>query len=109
MSDAHQSLDIERVRRDLHVLVQHVVRNWGRIEVSASDDGDGKDGCVLISKAELAAMERALEILCELPGGRAICEELTQVARLSTPLSLGAIAAADGGGSASSSTGDAQY
>jgi len=78
MSDSHQTLDLERVRRELHVLHQHIARSWGRIEITASDGSDER--CVLISKAELDTMERALEILCEMPGGKEVCEGLTRVA-----------------------------
>ena len=78
MSDSHQTLDLERVRRELHVLHQHIARSWGRIEITASDGSDER--CVLISKAELDTMERALEILCEMPGGKEVCESITRVA-----------------------------
>ena len=77
MSDAHQTLDSHRARRELDELLEHVARNWGRIEITRSDGGDS---CVLLSKAELQSIERALEILCELPGGREICDEITSLA-----------------------------
>jgi hypothetical protein len=78
MSDSHQTLDLERVRRDLHVLHDRITQSWGRIEITNSDGSNER--CVLISKAELETMERALEILCEMPGGKEICEGLTRVA-----------------------------
>src|SRR5262245_37358435 len=79
MSDTHQTLDIDRVRRDFDSLHERVCQRWGRIEVTRSD-GRGGECCVLMSKAELDSMERALAILCELPGGREICEQLTRIA-----------------------------
>jgi hypothetical protein len=82
MSEAHQTLDLERVRRDLDLLHERICRSWGRIEITSSADGTGLR-CVLISKDELETMERALEILCELPGGKQICEGLTRVANVS--------------------------
>jgi hypothetical protein len=78
MSDAHQTLDSHRARLELDALLEHVTRNWGRIEITRADGGG--DSCVLLSKAELQTIERALEILCELPGGRQICDEITAVA-----------------------------
>lgn len=76
MSDAHQTLDIHRARRDLDILHDRVARNWGRIEITR----DGSPACVLVSKAELQSIERALEILCDSPGGKQICEELRVLA-----------------------------
>jgi len=77
MSEAHQTLDSHRARRELDGLLEHVARSWGRVEITRDD---GADSCVLLSKAELQSIERALEILCELPGGREICDEITSVA-----------------------------
>jgi hypothetical protein len=78
MSDSHQSLNLEQVRRDLHLLHQRICSGWGRIEISTTDSSG--DCCVLISKAELETMEKALEILCEMPGGKEVCEGLTRIA-----------------------------
>jgi hypothetical protein len=87
MADAHQSLDLERACRELHLLHQRVCQSWGRIEItckrnhnSTTHDGEQVESCMLISKVELESMERALEILCELPGGREICQEISRVA-----------------------------
>jgi hypothetical protein len=82
MSEAHQTLDLEHVRRDLDLLHERICRSWGRIEITSSADGTGHR-CVLLSKDELEMMERALEILCEMPGGKQICEGLTRVASVS--------------------------
>ena len=79
---AHQTVAIDRVKRDLHKYHEHVIRNWGRIVITR--DGIGDAACVLISKAELDHLERALEIYCESPGGKAMCEEIDVIAMQST-------------------------
>lgn len=66
-----------------------VARGHGRIEITA----DGCDDvCVLISKAELESLERALEILAETDDFRTMCQSLTSVAAsaLETPASQSA-------------------
>ena len=86
MSDMHQPMSIERICRELHTLHGEVIRNWGRIEIT--QDGQPQkiddDACVLISRAELRALERALELFCESPAGKKICEELEGIAKRST-------------------------
>ena len=88
----HQTISIERAGRDLHTLHGQVIRNWGRIEITAKD-GSG-DACVLISRAELECLERALEIFCESPGGQTICKELEAIASRTTPRGATATVAA---------------
>lgn len=54
-----------------------VARGHGRVEITR----DGCDDvCVLISKAELDALERALEILAETADFRGMCDHLTALA-----------------------------
>ena len=54
-----------------------VARGHGRIEITR----DGCDDvCILISKAELDALERALEILSQTADFREMCEIVTSVA-----------------------------
>jgi hypothetical protein len=91
MSELHQSMSIERVCRELPALHGQVIRNWGRIEVRAND-GTADDACVLISRAELECLERALELFCESPGGKEICKELEGIANRSTYRAGNAIA-----------------
>jgi hypothetical protein len=91
MSEMHQSVSIERMCRDLGNLHSQVIRNWGRIEITASDGTN--EACVLISRAELECLERALEIFCESPGGKEICKELEGIAsraahRLDNPAAM---------------------
>ena len=53
-----------------------VAQRHGRIELTM----DGCDDvCVLISKAELQSLERALEILSETPDFRAMCSQLAEI------------------------------
>lgn len=60
-----------------------VAKGHGRIEITA----DGCDDvCILISKTELEALERALEILAETSDYRIMCENLSQVASLTCEL-----------------------
>ncbi len=74
-------MDVERFCREFSRLHGPVIRNWGRIEIT----GDRKeDACVLLSRAELECMERALEIFCESPAGKDICKELELIASQST-------------------------
>ncbi len=77
MGESHQTLDIDRVCRDFHTLHQNVTRAWGRIEITR----DGGEPCVLLSKAELESIERALEILNEMPAGKQVNEEIARIAR----------------------------
>ena len=83
-SAAHQTIEIERVQRDLNELHEHVIRNWGRITITRGGV-QGDAACVLISKAELDELERALEIYNESAGGRAMCDELQQIAERDRP------------------------
>ncbi len=92
MSDMHQSMSIERLCRELPKLHGQVIRNWGRIQIKA-DNGNDSDACVLISRAELECLERALELFCESPQGKEICEEIGRVANDCTPRALGSAAA----------------
>src|SRR4051794_29609196 len=87
--DNHQTLGLERVKRDLHKLHGEVIRNWGRIEITRDGDREDDRACVLLSKAELMQLERALEIFCEMPGGRAVCDEISRIAAESTSRALG--------------------
>ncbi|HSU69244.1 MAG TPA: hypothetical protein VLJ39_20330 [Tepidisphaeraceae bacterium] len=58
---------------ELHTRVSN---GHGRIEITR----DGCDDvCILISKAELESLERALEILSETPDFRTMCESLSAV------------------------------
>ena len=74
---AFQALDITRVRRTLAKLHEQVACGNGRVEIRRRGC---EDVCVMISKAELEALERALEILSECEAYKAMCDTVTQVA-----------------------------
>ena len=76
-AEAFQALDITRVRRTLAKLHQQVACGNGRVEIKRRGC---QDVCVMISKAELEALERALEILSECENYKAMCETVTRVA-----------------------------
>ena len=74
---AFQALDITRVRRTLAKLHEQVACGTGRVEIRRRGC---QDVCVMISKCELEALEKALEILSECENYNAMCETVTQVA-----------------------------
>ncbi len=64
MSDeAFQSLDVNRLRKELINLYQQVAQSRGRVELN--DPNRPEDACVLISKRELESLEQALQILSD--------------------------------------------
>lgn len=69
----------EGVNPDLVQLHDLVVRQRGRVEFAAN----GGDVSVLISKHELDAVEKALEILSHTSDVRAMRDELARIAALS--------------------------
>ena len=71
-----QTLDVTRFRQTLAKLHEAVGCGSGRIEVTRRGCNDV---CVLISKAELESLERALEILAESAEYKAMCDSLTSV------------------------------
>jgi len=75
--DCFQTLDVTRVRRALADIHERVAVGRGRVEIKRRGCDDV---CVMISKAELEALEQALEILSESAEYKATCETLTQLA-----------------------------
>ena len=72
-----QSLDVNRLRDALAAVHEQVSCQHGRIELTR----DGcEDVCVILSRAELESLERALEILSETAEYKAMCENLNKVA-----------------------------
>jgi hypothetical protein len=75
--DCFQSMDITRVRRALTDLHERVATGAGRVEVTCR----GREHiCIIISKGELDALERALEILAGSDEYRAMSDTIIQVA-----------------------------
>lgn len=77
---AFQSLDLTQAKNELHQLHECVVRHHRRIEITAGAHG----ASVLISKAELDSLERALEILSETEDVRTLCQKLSALAGMAT-------------------------
>lgn len=75
--DCFQTLDVTRVRRALAGIHERVALGIGRVEIKRRGCDDV---CVMISKAELEALERALDILSESAEYKSMCETLTQLA-----------------------------
>lgn len=80
--DSFETLDVTRFRQALAKLHEAVGCNKRRVEVTRRGCDDV---CVLISKAELESLERALEILAECQEYKSMCEELAQVAASVAP------------------------
>ena len=75
--ECFQTLDVTRVRRALAKLHEQVACGRGRLEIKKRGCDDV---CVMISKAELEALESALEILTGSAEYKTMCETLSQVA-----------------------------
>jgi PHD/YefM family antitoxin component YafN of YafNO toxin-antitoxin module len=72
-----ESYDVGHVSRLLAKFHAEVVRHKGRIEITREGSDDC---CVLISKAELESLERALAILSDTDGVRAMSVQIAQLA-----------------------------
>ncbi len=77
MSMYFETHDVGHVMQTLETLHDDVVRFKGRIEITRSG-GDG--ACVLMSKAELDSLERALAILSDTDGIKATSGQIAQLA-----------------------------
>ena len=83
MSERFESYDVSYVSRALRELHEQVSQGNRRVEITR----DGCDDCcVLISKAELDGLERALEILADTDQVKAMSDK---VARLASVVSSG--------------------
>jgi PHD/YefM family antitoxin component YafN of YafNO toxin-antitoxin module len=71
------SLDVSRARRALARLHEQVSFGQGRVEIKRHGS---EHVCVMISKAELEALETALEILSDSDEYKSMCENLSRVA-----------------------------
>ena len=72
----HPTLDVTRFRRALASIHEQVSCGHGRVEVKRKGCDDV---CVMISKTELEAMERALEILAECSEYKSMCDTLSKL------------------------------
>ena len=71
------TLSLSQFLRAVEDFHQRVSVGSGRVEITRDDCGDV---CVLISKSELDALERAIAILAQSGDYRAMCSELTAMA-----------------------------
>lgn len=78
----YQAYDVSIVAPALEQLHAHVTRTAGRVEIARAGTDDR---VVLISKRELDALERALEILSNTDGAKAISEKIAQLAAQTGP------------------------
>jgi PHD/YefM family antitoxin component YafN of YafNO toxin-antitoxin module len=84
MSDGcFHTLSIVQFLGTCEQLHERVARGHGRIVLTREGCDDV---CILISKAELESLERALEILSETNDFRAMCQSLTSVAASTSQL-----------------------
>jgi PHD/YefM family antitoxin component YafN of YafNO toxin-antitoxin module len=70
-------MHVSEAQRFLPHLHQSVAQGNGRIHIV---DTDGTLNCVLLSKAELDSLERALEIMSEGEHFKAACQTLSRLA-----------------------------
>ncbi len=75
--DHFQTVDVPRFRQALADLHAVVGRGKGRVEVTHPDCDDI---CVLISKAELDSLERALQIFSETLEFKQMSEQIAEIA-----------------------------
>lgn len=80
------TLDLVHFRLTVDRLHQEVARDRGRIEITR--DGSS-EVCVLISKAELEGLERALEILASTDDYQTMCREISGCAAATCPPLMG--------------------
>jgi len=88
--EAFQRLDLSRVARAMARIHEQVAQCDGRVEITREDCDDV---CVLISRAELQSLERAMEILAGTADYQSMCEEVNQIATACN--TFGSVRAAD--------------
>ena len=74
--DSFATLHISQVQNDLLSIYEKIACENGRVEILHTD---GACRCVLISKAELDSLERAIEMLSDGAGVREMRDSLAQV------------------------------
>jgi PHD/YefM family antitoxin component YafN of YafNO toxin-antitoxin module len=76
---AYPTLDVTHARRELARIYEQVTRDRRRIELRRRGS---EESCILISKAELDGLERALAILSDGDDVKRLCETLAHVASI---------------------------
>lgn len=82
-----QSLDLDHVQGQLLSIYERIACEKGRVEIVRND---GACDCVLISKAELESLERAIEVLSDSEGVRELTVHLANLAQLAESQQAGA-------------------
>ena len=75
--ESFPTLDMWRARRELPQIYDLVVRRRGRVEITRLGS---RERCVVISKAELDGLEKAIEILSDRDEFRALSGRLARLA-----------------------------
>ena len=90
MSDEshRRTYDTAVVAQSLGQLHEYVTRYNARIEITR---GTSEDRCVLVSKKELDALERAIEILSDTEDVRHVSEKLAHIAAVVTAADYAAV------------------
>ena len=82
-----QSLDLDHVQGELLSIYEKIACEKGRVEIVRHD---GACACVLISKAELESLERAIEVLSDSEEVRQLTAHLANLARMTESQQPGA-------------------
>jgi PHD/YefM family antitoxin component YafN of YafNO toxin-antitoxin module len=77
MNASFSTFDLTRARKDLSSIYRKVADENARVEIRQPGDGQG---CVVISKAELDSLEKALAVLSDAKAVRSLSNSLAQVA-----------------------------
>jgi PHD/YefM family antitoxin component YafN of YafNO toxin-antitoxin module len=80
-----QSYDVSLIASNLAHLHEFVARTKGRIDITRPGSDDR---CVLISREELDALERALEILSDTDDVRDMCGQIAHLAAQTGPMAV---------------------
>ncbi|MEO6437317.1 MAG: hypothetical protein ABIP55_16360 [Tepidisphaeraceae bacterium] len=86
-TEHHQAYDVSLLAPNLASLHEHVTRTNGRIEITRPDSDER---CFLLSKNELEALERALEILSNTDDVRDLRGKIAELAAATGPQLAGA-------------------
>ncbi len=84
MESRYASFDLRDASADFASLHRRVSESGRRVEIVCEDSGTL---CVVISKAELECLERAVEILGDSEAVKALCGEIALLAARSNPAS----------------------
>ena len=72
------TVEANQIQGKLLDMLCRTAREKGRVEITNCGGGD----CVIISKEELASLERALEIFMDMEGAKKVCQHIRRYAFL---------------------------